>query len=322
MAGMTPGRTGEAIGTTQAMSSEMQALACDGQNSIPALQFVRLVTVLDVPRPASGRRETAVPELRDDLRNARAVAYLRRMYAARPDDDTLQELVDAETGTGMSALRLGGRGPPRRTFKDPRQGTSSASKAWLTPVYYGSARSAVSSRYPRPQRRADGVAQAAVQPGPMPDARPQQTGQWGRPCMPANAFTAARLDASGRTSRPTRRMRSPRRYGQAHGHARARDEHAAAQRIRTNTVRRQDTARPRVRRQPTWCARQTGVMVPSSFSSSSSSRPQAQARHEVAVARMRRASSARRRGVRYPDAFIVDVDVGHVLLLCRHCAPP
>lgn len=42
----------------------------------------------------------------------------------------------------------------------------------------------------------------------------QQAGQCGWPPRPLNAFTAARPRcASGRTSRPTRRMRSPRRCG-------------------------------------------------------------------------------------------------------------
>ena len=47
--------------------------------------------------------------------------------------------------------------------------------------------------------------------------------------------------------------------------------------------------------QPTWCAGQTSVMVPSSFSSSSSSRPQAGQRHR-SPSRMGRASSMERRG--------------------------
>ena len=60
------------------------------------------------------------PDLQDDLHDARAeVARLRRMYAAEPDDDTLQELVDAETRLGR-AQRDWEAEARRATFKDPR----------------------------------------------------------------------------------------------------------------------------------------------------------------------------------------------------------
>ena len=120
MAGMTQAELAEAIGTTQSHVSEYER-GVRRLESMPALQFVRLFTVLDAsPTLLLDDVKLPYPELQEDLHDARAeVACLRRMYAAEPDDDTLQELVDAETRLGR-AQRDWEAEARRATFKDPR----------------------------------------------------------------------------------------------------------------------------------------------------------------------------------------------------------
>lgn len=120
MAGMTQAKLAEAIGTTQSHISEYER-GVRRLESMPALQFVRLFTVLDVsPSLLLDDVERTYPDLQDDLHDARAdVDRLRRLYAAEPDDDTLRRLVDAEIRLGW-AQRDWEAEARRATFKDPR----------------------------------------------------------------------------------------------------------------------------------------------------------------------------------------------------------
>lgn len=120
-AGMTQAELAEAIGTTQSHVSEYES----GRRrlaAMPALQFTRLTTVLDASPSLllEDDVERTYPDLQDDLRDARAdVDRLRRLYAAEPDDDTLQELVDAEIRLGWAQHDWEAEAR-RATFKDPR----------------------------------------------------------------------------------------------------------------------------------------------------------------------------------------------------------
>lgn len=121
--GMTQAELAEAIGTTQSHVSEYES----GRRrlaAMPALQFTRLTTVLDVSPPLllEDDVDRPYPDLRDRLHDARAdVARLRRLYAAEPDEDTLHRLIDAEIALGW-AQRDWEAEVRRATFKDPRPG--------------------------------------------------------------------------------------------------------------------------------------------------------------------------------------------------------
>ena len=119
-AGMTQAELAEAIGTTQSHVSEYES-GRRRLESMPALQFTRLVTVLDAsPSLLLDDVKLPHPDLQDRLHDARAdVDRLRRLYAAEPDDDTLRRLVDAEIRLGW-AQRDWEAEARRATFKDPR----------------------------------------------------------------------------------------------------------------------------------------------------------------------------------------------------------
>lgn len=118
---MTQAELAEVIGTTQSHVSEYES----GRRrlaAMPALQFTRLMTVLEVSPSLllEDDVETPYPDLQDRLRDARAdVDRLRRLYAAEPDDDTLHRLVDAEIRLG-GAQRDWEAEARRATVRDPR----------------------------------------------------------------------------------------------------------------------------------------------------------------------------------------------------------
>lgn len=104
MKGMTQKRLAQAIGTTQAHVSEYENGTRRLRN-MPALQFVRLMTTLDVTPSLLLEDDVERPydDVRERMRDAEhEVAALRREYAERGGEDALARLVDAETRLGYA----------------------------------------------------------------------------------------------------------------------------------------------------------------------------------------------------------------------------
>ena len=125
MKGMTQKRLAQAIGTTQAHVSEYENGTRRLRN-MPALQFVRLMTTLDVTPSLLLEDDVERPydDVRERMRDAEhEVAALRREYAERGRGraGAARRRGDA---AGLRDPRMGGRGGTRHVRTRPAEMTS------------------------------------------------------------------------------------------------------------------------------------------------------------------------------------------------------